>query len=262
MSVYFRLQSTRGATPSNHSFLHTTFHFNPRAHTGRDGSRNDYTFYRVISIHAPAWGATRVVYRTMLAMAISIHTPRMGARLLLSLRIYRAIPFQSTRPAWGRDVFAKQAPPQQQISIHTPRMGARHPFLMLTTGTLAFQSTRPAWGRDPRKRLPGTRHQISIHTPRMGARPASRVKGIGLDAFQSTRPAWGRDLCIVCDLAWYNHFNPHAPHGGATRSFGNGAAAKEISIHTPRMGARPGSAIPNSSSGAFQSTRPAWGRDR
>ena len=80
LSVYFRLQSTRGATPSNHSFLHTTFHFNPRAHTGRDGSRNDYTFYRVISIHAPAWGATRVVYRTMLAMAISIHAPRMGAR--------------------------------------------------------------------------------------------------------------------------------------------------------------------------------------
>ena len=57
------------------------------------------------------------------------------------------------------------------------------------------------------------------------------------------------------------HFNPHAPHGGATIDVIRFRDWLKISIHTPRMGAR--RSIQNGILQIiiFQSTRPAWGRD-
>ena len=57
------------------------------------------------------------------------------------------------------------------------------------------------------------------------------------------------------------HFNPRAPHGGATSSRYRIASCLRISIHAPRMGARV-SHTPTTPPEIFQSTRPAWGRDR
>ena len=33
--------------------------FNPRARVGRDGLKEKYSLHSLVSIHAPAWGATR-----------------------------------------------------------------------------------------------------------------------------------------------------------------------------------------------------------
>ena len=57
------------------------------------------------------------------------------------------------------------------------------------------------------------------------------------------------------------YFNPRAPHGGATSSLPYLCYSHRISIHAPRMGARPPHSGSGRSSCQFQSTRPAWGRD-
>ena len=46
-----------------------------------------------------------------------------------------------------------------------------------------------------------------------------------------------RPRCLLWH-AFHSHFNPHAPHGGATRCSRTDSAVLDISIHTPRMGAR------------------------
>ena len=79
--------------------------------------------------------------------------------------------------------------------------------------------------------------------------------------FQSTRPAWGRDLKNLLYRNSDIDFNPHAPHGGATTCYQIIQGAYTISIHTPRMGARPAKGQSSTGNAGFQSTRPAWGRD-
>src|SRR5690625_6716387 len=56
-------------------------------------------------------------------------------------------------------------------------------------------------------------------------------------------------------------FNPRAPRGGATFWWRSVTVQVLVSIHAPRVGARP---TPNKVARMdtlFQSTRPAWGRD-
>ena len=147
------------------------------------------------------------------------------------------------------------------ISIHTPRMGARHPKAYAEELAQKFQSTRPAWGRDAAEGRDRPCLGISIHTPRMGARPRGKSREDGGHLFQSTRPAWGRDQARSRRCCSAFNFNPHAPHGGATMSCLWRKENLVISIHTPRMGARPLSLCTRFGCSRFQSTRPAWGRD-
>ena len=163
----------------------------------------------------------------------------MGARLAAVERESQRQQFQSTRPAWGRDSslvvvtmstthFNPHAPhggatqlkaeaeAQEAISIHTPRMGARR------------QRTdyRPRSGN------------FNPHAPHGGA-TSDLSRRMTAELFQSTRPAWGRDGSFHSHPSSSRHFNPHAPHGGATVLHGIVIANIAISIHTPRMGARP-----------------------
>ena len=117
-------------------------------------------------------------------------------------------------------------------------MGARRGRISSQFSAGLFQSTRPAWGRDVFAEKLAVKTLISIHTPRMGARPQERQ-----------------------DINGTVNFNPHAPHGGATKCLVLCKEMEEISIHTPRMGARRTVSAWVATIQAFQSTRPAWGRD-
>ena len=189
--------------------------------------------------HAPHGGATHDCPHSSPSAAISIHTPRMGARQQMLSEAFAHYPFQSTRPAWGRDADNKE----------------------LVTDSAIFQSTRPAWGRDDRSVEPILDRSISIHTPRMGARRTVLSSSSCRTSFQSTRPAWGRDPSEALARRAVRYFNPHAPHGGATLIDALALFVLVISIHTPRMGARPRSMAFAWHVVRFQSTRPAWGRD-
>ena len=54
-------------------------YFNPRARVGRDGSRTPSSRTSLISIHAPAWGATELPDCQQNHALISIHAPAWGA---------------------------------------------------------------------------------------------------------------------------------------------------------------------------------------
>ena len=55
------------------------FCFNPRARVGRDVTNGKMQRCRVVSIHAPAWGATGEIEVKDKAEAVSIHAPAWGA---------------------------------------------------------------------------------------------------------------------------------------------------------------------------------------
>ena len=121
-------------------------HFNPRTREGCDFKPLAVFHGRlVISIHAPARGATPVYNNFPLRFSISIHAPRMGcdqrtwcaARMTgyfnprtpygVRLRCIApppsGIPFQSTHPVWGATVLPVDRNGDGPISIHAPRMG-------------------------------------------------------------------------------------------------------------------------------------------
>ena len=75
--------------------------FNPRARVGRDVRYFLHALNAVISIHAPAWGATKIFLKNFQATCISIHAPAWGAtqtQFILSL-IHDGISIHA--PVWG-----------------------------------------------------------------------------------------------------------------------------------------------------------------
>ena len=103
--------------------------------------RND-----IISIHAPARGATTYLRHTLRIHTISIHAPARGATHISPDMSVRDIKFQSTLPRGERPARISLTTPIVFISIHAPARGA----------TLA-------------KRKKEQEKEISIHAPARGA---------------------------------------------------------------------------------------------
>ena len=77
-----------------------TRHFNPRARVGRDDSSDKYCKLYVISIHAPAWGATQSAKADIGYTVISIHAPAWGATFCI-LSVHPPGVISIHAPAWG-----------------------------------------------------------------------------------------------------------------------------------------------------------------
>ncbi len=123
--VFAKFQSTRprGArriSPTPWAFRNC---FNPRARAGRDGQRIKRPMMIVVSIHAPARGATDPL-----------------------LTVSRAIPFQSTRPRGARPMFFAVSAGQKKFQSTRPR-GARREMSRVMILYIQFQSTRPRGAR-------------------------------------------------------------------------------------------------------------------
>ena len=147
-----------------------------------------------------------------------------------------------------------------QISIHTPRVGSdrklfdclidtcRHfnphspcgerlAILVNLAENFQFQSTLPVWGATMPFIRRGKRNaDFNPHSP-CGERPAGQP-----------RPAYIR-----------RNFNPHSPCGERQGHERAGSTARNISIHTPRVGSDHGITWAMSSALLFQSTLPVWG---
>ena len=98
--IFFCLfQSThpRGVRLSSYSLKSFRRNFNPRTRVGCDYFRENCYYPALISIHAPAWGATGRHTAACAGIAISIHAPAWGATLFVSLFHIKA-QFQSTHP--------------------------------------------------------------------------------------------------------------------------------------------------------------------
>ena len=81
---------------------------------------NDYAF---VSIHAPAWGATREDGIEPPQAHVSIHAPAWGATIFFS-HLYRCIFVSIHAPAWGATAAKFEVAKFMGVSIHAPAWGA------------------------------------------------------------------------------------------------------------------------------------------
>ena len=143
-----------------------------------------------VSIHAPARGATPLLWRSQTNSLVSIHAPARGATCHSMRPADCLILFQSTRPRGARLQFWPEIITALAVSIHAPARGAT-PSPVAKSNQLAGFNPRAREGRDHQFHLlacnrqsfnPRAREgrdflfsflplvsQVSIHAPARGA---------------------------------------------------------------------------------------------
>ena len=212
----------------------------------------------LVSIHAPAWGATG--YRLTLSLRLRGFNPRprMGGDAVGRGRFKEVFAFQSTPPHGGRH-HAPAATPCVLKFQSTPPHGGRHERRYEAILNGLFQSTPPHGGRGltQGRLFVFGRRNVSIHAPAWGAtrradrsrqertgfNPRPRMGGDRLWQRQHShlrsfnpRPRMGGDLRSSSDARLLICFNPRPRMGGDKRRHGY-PRAKQVSIHAPAWGA-------------------------
>jgi len=203
--------------------------FNPRPRVGGDRRPGIASRSLVVSIHAPAWGAT----------PRSQHPPTR--------------PSFNPRPRVGGDYPFTDPEDNEPVSIHAPAWGATSRACVIAWAD-SFQSTPPRGGRlgarsgadpgasfNPRPRVGGDQvvlaharlHVVSIHAPAWGATlgplPCAPPWGF------NPRPRVGGDDRLTSSR-WIAPFQSTPPRGGRPRSLGS-SRRSAVSIHAPAWGA-------------------------
>jgi len=189
----------------------------------------------LVSIHAPAWGATRFHSLHAAAHGRFDPRPRVGGDPRWSRRSWRLRPVSIHAPAWGATQCWPGIERLWPVSIHAP-----------------------AWGATGRFRWSRGRHQVSIHAPAWGATFHCSTVSPDLE-FRSTPPRGGRR---ETSLGTYDAFivSIHAPAWGATRRHQAMVAVPPTFRSTPPRGGRRFCADPRARWRAFRSTPPRGGR--
>ena len=228
--------------------------FNPRAREGRDNFDPTTGAFQVLSIHAPARGATWCDASFWASQWLSIHAPARGATRGHCETSDPGISF-NPRAREGRDLFRREFHGQMGLSIHAPARGATAPGQLYEI-SYPFQSTRPR----------GARLVLSLviigivgfqSTRPRGARLSSRRRRRHLPPF-NPRAREGRDDRINKEKP-QTMLSIHAPARGATTAKTKEEAVKNFQSTRPR-GARPTPSTCQSPAGDFQSTRPRGAR--
>ena len=234
---------------------------------------------KVISIHAPVWGATHHSSpSTHSRLDFNPRAPCGARRRAASPRSCRSY-FNPHAPCGARQRRRPLNMRRPYFNPHAP-CGARRILIRIYADNSIFQSTRPVWGATTQGREPTATFDISIHTPRVGRDRGVLCSPIRLWNFNPHAPCGARPLPLKA-LQWIDTFQSTRPVWGATRAFPRADQRRFISIHTPRVGrdracghsrscARDFN--PRAPRGArrnkrrhlavfrkFQSTRPAWG---
>ena len=140
--------------------------FNSRSRMGSDGALLAVCAgVAAVSIHAPAWGATRPRRSASCAPQVSIHAPAWGATRSLAWKdktvwfqftlphgerqlsdvVPPRVPGFNSRSRMGSDASALDSRPSKQVSIHAPAWGATE-ARMATAYQDAVSIHAPAWG--------------------------------------------------------------------------------------------------------------------
>ena len=232
----------------------------------------------LVSIHAPAWGATERPLTDSEAQGVSIHAPAWGATPRRSCLSRRAI-VSIHAPAWGATLRISFASSQVSFQSTSPR-GERHDIIT-TTLLHDYFNPRPRVGSDRRHDRPVYRVRISIHVPAWGATCSfcsfcsdilfqstsprgERPHPVGadgkIDPFQSTSPRGERQVGKMVALLRSN-FNPRPRVGSDRPNFQRMIKDSEFQSTSPR-GERLFVMISPAILGRFQSTSPRGERPR
>ena len=190
---------------------------------------------RRISIHAPAWGATRQLNRD---------TQRYS--------------FQSTPPpAWGATRKPFEIETERIYFNPRPPHGERPGFLECSRFSSKFQST-PPHGERPIRNFPKGPAMIFQSTLPHGERLTGKGVGSITISISIHAPAWRATLHHGHGLHG-NQISIHAPAWGATKNRNPSNRKKKYFNPRPPHGERPALYISGERREQFQSTPPAWG---
>ena len=140
--LIFQSTLPRGERPTRiMTVLQRSKHFNPRSREGSDGNNAWYSASILISIHAPARGATLTGTPISGTRMISIHAPARGATYIQDILKANRL-FQSTLPRGERRGNGRITRTFTGISIHAPARGATN-IIKPSVIDSVFQSTLP-----------------------------------------------------------------------------------------------------------------------
>ncbi len=167
----------------------------------------------VVSIHAPAGGATTIFLPASWRCYVSIHAPAGGATWFYYVIIPYRVRFQSTHPRGVRRCEGQHCRVATEVSIHAPAGGA--------TGVSCQHFFT---------------NNVSIHAPAGGATCRICLGFRFLQRF-NPRPRGGCDIKISLCKVFCVCFNPRT-RGGCDKSIRSDCAIGIIvSIHAPAGGA-------------------------
>ena len=232
----------------------------------------------IVSIHAPAWGATRP-FRSRGPIRGRFN-PRARVGRDLDPRLCRRLTIVSIHaPAWGATNFDADVAALDKVSFHAPAWGATLPvtpssFSFSTrfnprarvgrdksvrtskTLLLRFQSTRPRGARRLADRDAAPDGAVSIHAPAWGATSAFTASSLSA-SFQSTRPRGARRAGIGEAVNRYR-FNPRARVGRDCKTSVGMPNTLSFQSTRPR-GARLSSSLSSWRRMCVSIHAPAWG---
>ena len=165
----------------------------------------------MISIHAPARGATSQGWIESLSRKISIHAPARGATSGIDVYIPDHIHFnpRSREGSDWRTVWLYG--PGKNISIHAPARGATFPFLWFRS-FLRFQSTLPRGERRLKMLFRGFPEYFNPRS-REGSDSTGTMKRMKALLFQSTLPRGERPVSRQRFSCLIGNFNPRSREG-------------------------------------------------
>ena len=170
----------------------------------------------IVSIHAPAWGATsHQDGHQPEPDPVSIHAPAWGAtrQYEIKLGIPRKVSIHA--PAWGATVMNDTVQALIAVSIHAPAWGATPCRTRRGPPVLLFQSTHPRGVRRSVQRVRARTLGVSIHAPAWGATLLAGRLSIPIQCF-NPRTRVGCDLVRRRGRRALPRVSIHAPAWGAT----------------------------------------------
>ncbi len=189
----------------------------------------------LVSIHAPAWGATRCQSAPSTSSRFQSTPPR-GGRPTFAQVIAPPMLFQSTPPRGGRQAFA--AGPRKPYTFQsTPPRGGRRLIVRErhTQGVVSIHA--PAWGATWRRHDAQQGTEVSIHAPAWGATSAVIHFVVHFEV-SIHAPAWGATRGRLIGMR-RGGFNPR-PRVGGDYALVHAASYLPVSIHAPAWGATTG----------------------
>ena len=235
----YAFQSTRprGARRAPKSRGHAVTMFqSTRPRGARLASPDAISCPLLVSIHAPAWGATCV--GRILCLTVGGFNPR--------ARVGRDQPRAVHRRA-------------TEVSIHAPAWGATREAGAQRAAPAAFQSTRPRGARLDVLCCPARAAEVSIHAPAWGATPICLGAADAQSGF-NPRARVGRDSIGIVVRKSNTLFQSTRPRGARLLSAAAAKCPRHVSIHAPAWGATVTDVAPAASVSMFQSTRPRGAR--
>ena len=232
--AYFNPRSREGSDYKTASVSILFPDFNPRSREGSDGfSNSSLAGHCIISIHAPAKGATEFFPVDVRFRQISIHAPAKGATEFFPVDVrFRQISIHA--PAKGATKATSTRNRTNVISIHAPAKGATERRKANAEKIKLFQSTLPRRERlaraaglqkmneyfNPRSREGSDMFGASTRQKHINFNPRSRegsdniilLNTMLLQKFQSTLPRRERPgIMRYIELLLY--FNPRSREG-------------------------------------------------